>query len=168
MSIYYDRDLAVMYARKWALGTNPKYERLYNDCTNFTSQILHEAGWPMIGSHNATDRAEKDQWWFGGSLFVKASHSWGGAHNFYEFLSNSGWAKRVESPDELVPGDLVQWTGSKDSDHVVHSTFVSGRIDSDLLLCYHSTDRLDERLSKTGFGPEKWILWKMEDYIASF
>ena len=45
----YDRDRAVQYAHKWALGRNPAYydfEKLGGDCTNFASRsaYMREAG----------------------------------------------------------------------------------------------------------------------------
>ncbi|MGL5314596.1 MAG: amidase domain-containing protein, partial [Peptostreptococcaceae bacterium] len=39
--LVYDRDAAVAYAQKWALGRNPAYkdyEPWGGDCTNFISQ----------------------------------------------------------------------------------------------------------------------------------
>jgi hypothetical protein len=40
----YDRESAVQYARRWALGRNPAYydfENIGGDCTNFVSQCLY-------------------------------------------------------------------------------------------------------------------------------
>ena len=40
----YDRQKAVAYARRWALGRNPAYfdfQDLGGDCTNFASQCLY-------------------------------------------------------------------------------------------------------------------------------
>ena len=40
----YDRNAAVAYARKWALGRNPAFYDFSNiggDCTNFASQCIY-------------------------------------------------------------------------------------------------------------------------------
>lgn len=40
----YKRNLAVAYAKKWALSRNPKYynfDPVGGDCTNFISQCLY-------------------------------------------------------------------------------------------------------------------------------
>ena len=42
--IPYNRDAAVAYARKWALGRNPAYydfQDVGGDCTNFASQCIY-------------------------------------------------------------------------------------------------------------------------------
>ena len=42
--ILYNREEAVSYARKWALGRNPAYfdfQKLGGDCTNFASQCIY-------------------------------------------------------------------------------------------------------------------------------
>lgn len=46
----YNRNSAVEYARKWALGRNPKYanfDGMGGDCTNFASQCLYAGGCKM-------------------------------------------------------------------------------------------------------------------------
>ena len=50
MFFEYDRMAAVEYARKWALGRNPKfrdYEEWGGNCTNFISQCINAGGIPM-------------------------------------------------------------------------------------------------------------------------
>ena len=47
MRAEYDREAAVAYARRWALGRNPRFgdfSALGGDCANFASQCLW-AGW---------------------------------------------------------------------------------------------------------------------------
>ena len=46
----YNREAAVSYARRWALGRNPAYmdyELWGGDCTNFISQCLRSGQIPM-------------------------------------------------------------------------------------------------------------------------
>ena len=48
--IPYNREVAVAYARRWALGRNIAYydfENIGGDCTNFASQCIY-AGTPTI------------------------------------------------------------------------------------------------------------------------
>ena len=52
MAVFYEynREAAVSYARRWALGRNPAYmdyELWGGDCTNFISQCLRSGQIPM-------------------------------------------------------------------------------------------------------------------------
>lgn len=165
MNVIYNRQKAVAYARNWALTTNAKYGRMTNDCTNFVSQVMFEGGMPMVGSHNAFDRGNAKQWWFGGSLLVNATHSWGGAQNFYDYLKLSGRAQQVASIDELTPGDVVQFI-SVGRSHIWHSTIVTGTAQGDILLSYHTNDNLDKPLNATDVPLDLCILWKIADSFA--
>ena len=56
----YNREAAVAYAKKWALGRNPAYkdyELLGGDCTNYISQSLHAGGIPF--DHNGEEYKKK-------------------------------------------------------------------------------------------------------------
>ena len=135
---------AAAYARRWALGTNPGFPRFAgNDCTNFVSQAMLEGGWTMIGG-SVLDRTRDNVWWYGRSRFARASHTWAGAQKFANFCRVSGRATRVSDPMQLNPGDVLQL---EHGGHISHSMVVTGKTDTDLLLSYHTTDRLDEPLS---------------------
>lgn len=101
----YNREKAVMYAQKWALGRNPNYldfENLGGDCTNFISQCIYAGsqimnytptfGWYYLTSENRTA-------------------SWTGVEYLYQFLTTNkgdGPFASVVSPSEIQPGDIIQ------------------------------------------------------------
>ena len=116
----YDRDRAVQYAHKWALGRNPAYydfEKLGGDCTNFASQCIYAGsgvmnytpvyGWYYISSFNRTA-------------------SWTGVNYLYEFLVNNRgagpFAEEVDASD-AEPGDIAQ-VSFYDSKHFNHSPVI--------------------------------------------
>ncbi|MFR1837392.1 MAG: amidase domain-containing protein, partial [Turicibacter sanguinis] len=60
----YNRQKAIDYARKWALGRNPlyhDYENYGGDCTNFISQCLHAGEIPF--DVNGRDVTQKWYWY---------------------------------------------------------------------------------------------------------
>ncbi|MFC4401885.1 amidase domain-containing protein [Gracilibacillus xinjiangensis] len=99
----YDRRAAVQYAERWWNDVNPAYNYFEdNDCTNYISQCLRAGGAPMTG---APDRSKG--WWYSGSSW---SYSWSVAHSFRWYMSSRGntfQAKLIDSPTELLPGDII-------------------------------------------------------------
>jgi hypothetical protein len=154
----YDRRAAVAYARKYALSPNPDYHKFDNDCTNFISQCLFEGGWPMITGWYASD----DVWWYTGGLFGwrAASHTWAGAQKLYNFLTKSERGKIVPGPGDLDLGDVIQIRGDGG---VHHTMIVTGKSGADLLLSYHTVNRLDKSLQEIqdGLDGESLIFWKI-------
>lgn len=140
-----NRSVAVQYARRWAKGTNPDFPRFDNDCTNFVSQCMLVGGWKMVGDHSFFDRQKNTVWWYGGSVLTRASYSWAGAQNFYNFVSSSARGTLVSSASGLDLWDVVQLKNA--SNHVYHTMIVTGKAAGDLLLSYHTSDHLDEPLS---------------------
>jgi hypothetical protein len=118
----FNRDAAAAYARKWALSTHGDYPRFDNDCTNFVSQALLAGGWTMVGEHSFSNRQSDTVWWYGGAWLTRASYTWAGAQNFYNFLSASKRAKQVTDPMQLDRGDVVQM---KADGHVHHTPWWS-------------------------------------------
>lgn len=50
----YDRNLAISYAKRWALSRNPKYynfDAVGGDCTSFISQCLFAGSQKMNYNH---------------------------------------------------------------------------------------------------------------------
>ena len=141
----YDREKAVAYARKWALGRNPDFmdfQTMGGDCTSFVSQCLY-AG---CGEMNLTPVYG---WYFRSARDRTAS--WSGVKYLYQFLiGNRGAGPRaVEVPEtELIPGDVIQ-LGRQDGTYY-HSLFVveAGRpaARDNILICAHTDDSLDRPL----------------------
>src|SRR4051794_4928356 len=79
----YSRYASSEYGMKYALSPNPSYPPFPNDCTSFVSQALFAGGWTMIDG----GRKDSSVWWWGLSVWSNASYTWGGAHNFSQFLT---------------------------------------------------------------------------------
>lgn len=137
----YDRNAAVAYARKWALGRNPAYydfEKLGGDCTNFTSQCIYAGA----GTMNFTSTFG----WYYRSSYDRTP-SWTGVEYLYNFLVNNqsvGPYARIVSQSEVVPGDIVQlgtWSGD-----FYHSPIITATSPT-ILVAAHTYDALDRPLS---------------------
>jgi Putative amidase domain len=161
----YSRKAAADYARKWAMTDNPAYGRIEpNDCTNFVSQALSEGGWTMVGG-SVLDRKDKNVWWFGKSVWTKASYSWGGAQNLYDFMKASGRGTDATKPMDLEVGDILQMDmgpGHYNAGRIGHSMVVTDKKNNDLYLSYHEDHHLDEPLSAiSGRYPSAvWYPWQ--------
>ena len=114
----YDRLKAVQYAERWWNEFNPSYPRFNDDCTNFISQCLHAGGVPMWGQPERTRG-----WWIDGQS--NWSYSWTVAHAFMLMLKGAGWTVEVESPAELVMGDIICYDFEGDG-RFNHNTIVTG------------------------------------------
>ncbi|MDY0406338.1 amidase domain-containing protein [Virgibacillus sp. 179-BFC.A HS] len=98
----YDRMAAVQYAETWWNSYNPAYRQFDVDCTNFVSQCLHAGGAPMWGAPN-----RNKGWWYQNNNW---SYSWAVANSLRWYLSGSKQGLKgleVQSPQELVPGDVI-------------------------------------------------------------
>ena len=115
----YDRVRAARYADAWWDGTNPRFPRFSDDCTNFVSQCLYAGGLPMWGE---PDRAAG--WWFQFGQSPVWSYSWSTAHALYLALTTAFGARVVSDPAELRVGDVIfyDWNG-EGTYH--HSTIVT-------------------------------------------
>ena len=156
-----NRAQAVRYARQWAIGPNPAYPPFDNDCTSFVSQALLAGGWTMIGDHNALSRQRNDVWWYGGSMFTRASYTWAGAQNFHDFLQVSRRGSLATSEAQLQLGDVVQ---IRYGATVGHTMIITGQRGTDWLLSYHTRNTLDKPLSeiRTGLNPgNQLIFWRL-------
>ncbi len=147
----YDRDAAVEYARRWALGRNPRYydfEEIGGDCTNFASQCIF-AGAGVMNYTPVTG------WYYAAANDRTAS--WTGVEYLYDFLiGNKGVGPRaVETPRNLArPGDVVQ-LGSSDG-HFYHSPVIVA-VSPQILVCAHTYDALDRPLDSYVFARARFL-----------
>ena len=150
----YSGSAAAGYATKWAKATNSSYPRFVNDCTNFVSQSLLAGGWAMAGG-SCSDRKSDGAWWYGdwNCVYpgVRASYTWSGAQNLYNFMSASGRGTGLSKVADLEIGDVLQMEFTADDPtepynlgHVGHSMVVTGKHDSNIYLSYHTDDHLNE------------------------
>lgn len=138
----YNRDAAVRYAKKWALGRNPAYFDFSNyggDCTNFISQCLFAGA----GQMNYTPTF--------GWYFISARNrapAWSGVPFLYNFLTGNkgiGPFAQVTESEQLKLGDVIQLGDSRGEFY--HSLMVTGFSSEGILISTHSYDALDRPLN---------------------
>ena len=148
---FYNRKLAVEYARKWALSRNPtyyNYDKIGGDCTNFISQCLYAGkkemnyrgyGWYYENSNNK-------------------SASWTGVEYLYKFLINN----KYEGPrgvlierNKLELGDLIQL--SFNGIAFGHTLIVTGINNGDIKVCTHTIDAKDRSLDSYFYKKARFI-----------
>ena len=149
----YNREAAVDYAKKWALGRNPAYkdyENLGGDCTNYISQSIHAGGIPF--DHNGEEY--KKWYWYSDA---SRTPSWTSAEllhlyimsNNNKYSQNHGIYARSANYNELELGDLVQLVYNGNAYHtmIVTDIILEGEYVLDYLVCQHTYDLLDYPLS---------------------
>ena len=115
----YNREAAVAYAQKWWNSNNPRFPMFDVDCTNYISQCLFAGGVPMRGQSN-----RERGWWLSSETW---SLSWSTPHSLRWYLAGSTkglQATQVNSPDQLLPGDLIFYDFQGDGRYD-HSTIVT-------------------------------------------
>lgn len=149
--IAYNREKAVAYARRWALGRNPAYydfEEIGGDCTNFASQCIYAGA----GIMNYTPTLG----WYYNSASDRTA-SWTGVEFLYDFLvkntSVGPFAKEV-SQIEIQPGDIVQ-LGTL-SDRFYHSPIIIST-EPEILIAAHTYDTLDRPLSSYSYQTVRFL-----------
>ena len=155
----YSRDRAVTYARTWALDRNPLFLNFTGrggDCTNFASQCL------LAGS--CTMDFTTDFGWYYISPDNRAP-AWTSVEYFYDFMTEQenfasenrgiGPFGREIRARELEVGDFIQL--QNDMGDYYHTLVVTGFEPNDILICAHSDDALDRRLSTYNFASLRLI-----------
>lgn len=115
----YNREKAVAYAQQWWNSYNPAFPHFEVDCTSYVSQCLLAGGAPQRGYPH-----REKGWWMGGGTW---SFSWSVSHSLRWYLEGSKQglkAKKVSSPDQLQPGDVIFYDFSGDG-RIDHSTIVT-------------------------------------------
>lgn len=152
LTLEYDREAAVAYARKWAFGRNPRYydfSSIGGDCTNFASQCVY-AGSGVMNFTPVTG-------WF----YISASDrtaSWTGVEYFYNFMTgNKGVGPFGEETGRagLMIGDLVQL--GRETGDFYHTPIVTGFRQGEPLLAAHTYDALNRPLSDYVYEKVRYI-----------
>ena len=137
----YQRASAVQYARRWALGRNPRYPDftgMGGDCANFISQCLIAGGGRM--------NLVRDIGWYYRSMNDRAP-AWSGVMFLHRFLLRAQGegpvARRMERARQLRPGDVIFLA---DGTRIYHSLIVLEAGD-DPLIAAHTVDSLMRPLS---------------------
>lgn len=144
----YNRREAVLYAERWWNNYNPDYKIFRNDCTNYISQCLHAGGAPMWGA------PKRDTgWWYNNKDW---SYSWSLSHSMRWYLSGSSMGLigvEVESPEKLLPGDVICYDFEGDN-RWDHTTIVVAKDERDMPLVNAHTNSSRHRY------------WSYEDSLA--
>ncbi len=155
----YDRERAVLYAETWALSRNPLFLNFAGrggDCTNFTSQCL------LAGS--CTMDFTPDYGWYYISVNDRAP-AWTSVDYFYDFITeqpafaaeNRGLGPYGREVDimELELGDFIQLANA--AGEYYHTLIVTGFEPNDILICAHTDDALNRRLSTYNYASFRLI-----------
>ena len=142
----YDREKAVMYARKYALQRNPlffTFEGIGGNCTNFVSQCILAGGCVM----NFTPVYG---WYY---LSVnRRSASWTGVDFFYDFMINNAgvgpFGQEIALADAKI-GDVIQLSNGTE---FYHTIIISEIAENEIFVCANSVDSLDRPLSSYDYA----------------
>jgi hypothetical protein len=139
---YYAPNAAVDYSNRWVWDYNPAFVKFTNDCTNFISQVAQAGGWTQTGLIKYSDGA-----WY--HTTPEPSWTWGGAQNFYNFVSQSGrtWGVAPYTSD-IWTGDILQFKFYGQTN--IHHSMVVSKIDANgaIYLNYHSGPAQHKPLSE--------------------
>lgn len=115
--------------------SNPR--RAWNDCTNFVSQALQNGGLATIKKGIFNPAGDSDNWYYSDS---KPSHTWGGAHNFYQHFSKRAGVASTSSVLSLGDAVSIDFTGDGSVDHTVIITKTTGTATNQQYVTYHTYD----------------------------
>lgn len=149
--IPYNRDAAVAYALKWALGRNPAYfdfTGIGGDCTNFVSQCIY-AGSGIMNFAPITG------WYY--VAVDDRSAAWTGVEYLYNFLTTNkliGPFAHEVNQDEATIGDVIQ-LGKSDGDF--YHTLIITSTEPEILIAAHSDDALNRPLSTYNYDVARFL-----------
>ncbi len=143
----YNREEAIKYATRWALGRNPRfydYTSLGGDCTNFASQVIF-SGAPIMNYTPVYG------WYYKNAN--EKSPSWTGVDYLHQFLihnQNQGPFAEEVHRTQIQPGDIIQISFGNQP-HYNHSLVVTGITlpitPENILVSFHTPDFLNRKLS---------------------
>ena len=143
----YERERAVLYARKYALVRNPlffSFAGIGGNCTNFVSQCV------LAGSC-VMNYTPIYGWYYLSTN--RRSASWTGVEFFYNFMiENTGVGPfAIETTlDGAEVGDVIQL--QNDDGIFYHTIIISEIRDGEIYICANSNDALDKPLSEYNYA----------------
>jgi len=155
--ITYNRAKAVEYARRWALGRNPRYYNftgnLGGDCANFASQCIY-AG---VGIMNYKPLYG----WYYNSPNDRTP-SWSGVKYLYNFLTgNKGIGPYATETDiaSIQPGDIIQLAIYLPEYHHTLVVLEAGETPApdNILIACHSYDSIDRPLDTYAYKQIRFL-----------
>ncbi|MBQ9086988.1 MAG: amidase domain-containing protein [Clostridia bacterium] len=150
LEVPYNRENAVVYAKRWALSRNPLFLDFTGqggNCTNFVSQCI-------LAGCGVTNDTPTFGWYY--RTAEDRAPAWTGVDELYSFLTgapefvsaNGGagpYGEVATTPAQIALADVIQL--ANDQGEFYHSLIISGFTDSDILVCAQSDDALDRPLS---------------------
>ena len=156
MAVFYEynREAAVSYARRWALGRNPAYmdyELWGGDCTNFVSQCIYAGGLAMNGSSASVGTVDSTSKWY--CIYIKSTlgvrkyaitTSWIRVSDFNTYLGSLVSKSTKTTLSSLISscsaGDVVQ-LADKTTGTPYHSIIINAKGSSTAYFCGHTKNR---------------------------
>ncbi|MBR2325106.1 MAG: amidase domain-containing protein [Clostridia bacterium] len=148
----YERERAVLYAKKWVFSQNPlfgNFRDIGGNCTNFVSQCVYAGSCVM----NETPTFG----WYYKSLDDR-SPSWTGVEYFYDFLVNNagvGPFGAERTADEMEIGDVIQL--GREGEGYYHTLLVVGFEGEDILVAAQTDDVFMRPLSTYTYDFARYI-----------
>lgn len=148
----YNRERALMYARKYAFSQNPMFadfRGIGGNCTNFVSQCLFAAGCVM--NYTAV------YGWYYISLDDR-SPSWAGVRYFYDFITKNrsvGPFGHEAEEAECESGDIIQL--GKEEEGFYHTLLISDIRDGEIYVTAQTDDAVDRPLSTYNYDYKRFI-----------
>ena len=152
----YDRNLACIYAQKWAFTRNPKYynyDAIGGDCTNFVSQCIYAGS--NVMNYNKTNG-----WYYIDSN--QKSPSWTGVEFLYNFLINNsgvGPSGLNVNSSKIELGDITQLSFSgKKFEHSLIIVRIEDSLDfSKIYTASHTLDSYARALNSYKFNKIRFV-----------
>jgi hypothetical protein len=128
----YNYTAMVNYARAWAFSYNSDYPSYPPDldCTNFTSQCLHQGGWQLVTGFYQSNSV----WWY---TWANKSYTWGGSENWFQFsYNNAHRTYLLNSIYDLVASDILQYDYGPNG-NIDHNQICTGKASGTPLMTQH-------------------------------
>ena len=150
--VEYNRQLAIEYAKKWALGRNDSYynfDELGGDCTNFVSQCIYAGALQM----NYTPIFG----WYYKNLNNR-SPSWAGVEFLYNFLVNNknlGPVGEISNVNNVSIGDIIQLGDQYEN---YYHTLIITSVDNGIIkVASHTNDAFNRPLSTYSYSTARYV-----------
>lgn len=143
----YQRERAVLYARRYAFARNPlffSFAGIGGNCTNFVSQCV------LAGSC-VMNYTPVFGWYYLSTN--RRSASWTGVEFFYNFMTQNtslGPYGVVSTLSEAQIGDVIQLQNEQGVFY--HTIIISEIRDGEVYICANSNDALDKPLSEYNYA----------------
>lgn len=154
--IQYNRQKAILYAKRWAFSRNPKYynfDSVGGDCTSFVSQCIY------AGSNTMNYSKPKGWYYIDGN---NKSPSWSGVEFLYQFLieNQSVGPYGIETTQNNIEvGDIAQL--SFDEKTFVHSLIIVNIENNNSLygikIASHTLDSYNKPISEYNYSKIRFI-----------